>query len=521
MQTTTAKTLQGRYVLEKKLGQGGIGAVYLAHDRLLKRHVAIKLIAVDDIPDLQFSADDEQSLALAREFQTMASLRHPNIVSVIDYGFDNGQPYLVEEFVPEAEYITFAGREHPEKRRDLIVQFLRLLDYLHWREVAHRDLKPENVLVNSADQVKLIDFGFSVHFGERAVTLGTLAYIAPESLKEDDEHTQAQAALQDLYAFGVIFYEIVTGKLPFYDGDFEQMVDLIQRAQPDLSTAEKEAPIIGKLLEKKPENRYQSALEVLHALEEKWQISIEDETPATRESFLQAADFIGRTAERETLKSGIADMLKGKGRTILIGGESGVGKSRLIDEVSVFAVVKGAILLRGQAIQEGGTPYDIWRNVLRQMCLLVDLSDSEITILKALVNDIEALLERTGSATLERLETHAERERLFRTILAAFSRLKQPVVVILEDLQWADEESIDLVTEFSSLTSKENMPLLVLGTYRDDEAPDMPARVKDVLTVSLERFDAEHTSQLIRNILGVPKHEAIIGDLQRETEGNI
>src|SRR5258706_15531538 len=146
-------------------------------------------------------------LALAEEFQLLASLRHPNIISVLDYGFDDGNPYFTMELLDHAQTILECGRGQPLAAQvGLLVQVLQALAYLHRRGVIHHDLKPGNVLV-TGEQVKLLDFGLSVMRKQRSddggTTSGTLAYLAPEVLSglPSDETS-------DLYAVGVIAYEL-------------------------------------------------------------------------------------------------------------------------------------------------------------------------------------------------------------------------------------------------------------------------------------------------------------------------
>ena len=161
-------SIGGRYVLEQKLGEGGMGAVYRATDRLTQETVALKQVSIPG-EKLQFAAQasngksDSFRLALAQEFKTLASLRHPHIISVLDYGFDNArQPYLTMELLENAPTLIEAGRDRPLSYQiELLVQLLQALAYLHRRGIIHRDLKPDNVLVIDG-QVKVLDFGLAV-----------------------------------------------------------------------------------------------------------------------------------------------------------------------------------------------------------------------------------------------------------------------------------------------------------------------------------------------------------------------
>ena len=168
--TTASSFKSARYQIESSIGSGSMGTVYRAYDRLTGQHIALKEVslasekfkmlnldtAVDGFDDLA-----EFRLALVREFRTLASMRHPNIISVLDYGFDE-EPYLTMELLENAVPITTAAKDASfEEQMNLLAQVLHALVYLHRRGIVHRDLKPENVMVVDG-QVKLLDFGLAI-----------------------------------------------------------------------------------------------------------------------------------------------------------------------------------------------------------------------------------------------------------------------------------------------------------------------------------------------------------------------
>jgi eukaryotic-like serine/threonine-protein kinase len=193
----------GQYEILDVVGEGGMGVVYRAQDLLSSDVVALKRVTA--APGmLHFSSiasdasTDSLRLALAQEFQTLASLRHPNIISVLDYGFDTeGQPYFTMDYLPDAQTILeFAQGKSPQERVDLLVQVLQALSYLHRRGTLHRDLKPGNILVSKGD-VRVLDFGLAVQQGQKVGISGTFAYMAPEVLREEPV-----AETSDLYSVG-------------------------------------------------------------------------------------------------------------------------------------------------------------------------------------------------------------------------------------------------------------------------------------------------------------------------------
>lgn len=512
-----------RYILHHELGHGGMGTVFRATDRLMGVPVALKRV-LQTTPDGSkqgASSGHDQRLALAQEFKVLASLRHPNIISVLDYGFDEDrQPYYTMELIQDARTILEASIDQPlERQVDLLAQMLQALVYLHRRGVIHRDLKPRNVLVTREKQVKLLDFGLSVagDAGESASsTAGTLAYMAPEVLMGG-----RVSEASDLYALGVIAYELFSGKHPFDDGDVTTLLNNILYASPPMALLNIDprlAAVIERLMSRSPESRYRSAREALVELGEAIGQPIQADTAATRESFLQAARLVGRESEVSTLSAALDAAINGKGSAWLIGGESGVGKSRLLDEARALALVRGAHVLRGQAIADSGAPYQTWRAILRWLALLTDLSDEQLGVLHTLMPDIGALVGRDFKAA-EALDVKAAQQRLLDVIEAMFRQQKGPVAVFLEDLHWASE-SLDVLRRVSALTRE--LPLIIIASYRDDERPELPALLPDMNLLRLERLSEAGIAQLSAAMLGENGSQPqVVELLQRETEGNV
>src|SRR5258708_9032835 len=168
--------IASRYSIDNFIGQGVFGTVYLGTDRLTGQQVAVKRLPLEARDSAFVLA--ETKIALANEFEILSRLRHPNIISVLDYGFDNDQqPYLVTEFLSGAESVIDQGYDKPFSRQvDLLVQLLRALDYSHWRGIAHRDLKPANILVVGG-RVIVLDFGLSTWLKKPDDTSGTAEYL--------------------------------------------------------------------------------------------------------------------------------------------------------------------------------------------------------------------------------------------------------------------------------------------------------------------------------------------------------
>ena len=516
-----------RYQLHDSLGKGGMGEVFRAYDRLSGTMVALKRVTASN-ERLLFASQMSRSstldfrLALAQEFTMLGSLRHPNIISVLDYGFDADRvPYFTMELLENPRSILEACRDAPfTDKLNLIIQVLHALAYLHRRGIIHRDLKPDNVLVVNNAQVKVLDFGLALApERDQAVGIaGTLGYMAPELLING----AAASERSDLYAVGIILYQMLVGRHPFTLNDVNTLLEEISTRDiyfDDLDLDAGVVHLLQRLLMKDPALRPADASAVIRECYRLTGSSAAFETPATRESFLQAAAFVGREEELARLTEGLARTLDGYGQVALIKGESGVGKSRLLDELRMRALVEGALVLRGQAIEEGASLYQTWRPVLRWLCLLVDdISDADAAFLALLVPDLPAMLGR--ELALPSLPTAKVIEQLPELIGQLLSRLSQPLVIILEDLHWA-RESVRLFEAIAQIVPQ--LPVMLLGSYRSDEGYDLERELPDLPCYALRRLSSAEIASLSSSMLGeqIGQQPQVLDLLERESEGNI
>jgi eukaryotic-like serine/threonine-protein kinase len=507
--------INNRYQLIDLIGSGSMGSVYTAIDRLTGKTVALKQMAsvASSSPSTIVKQVDHLGIALAREFKILASLRHPHIISVQDYGFDEShQPYFTMEYLPQTQTLLDFGKDQPHQTKiGLLVQLLQALIYLHRCGVLHRDLKPANVVVVDG-QVKVLDFGLAVQKDagkDNKEISGTVIYMAPEVIRG----TPASVA-SDLYAVGVIAYELFGERHPF-----NTLMDVLE-TYPDTASLPIKADlqaVIDRLLQKQPQNRYADAETTLHALAQAAGLMLPPETSAIQESFLEAAKFVGRDKELQLLANALRDAIQGNGSAWLIGGESGVGKSRLMAELDTQALVEGALVLRGRGIAEGGAPYRVWHTVLRRLCLHTEVSDFEAGVLKPLIPNIHKLINRPVPDA-PTIDPTAAQNRLLTAIENIFIRQTQPIVILLGDLQWA-HESLVVLRMLNRLVSR--LPLLILANYRDDERPELPDLLPEMRLITLTGLKRDAIMQLSQSMLGESEQQEQIADLlEHETEGN-
>ncbi len=550
------KLVGQRYRLLRRLGAGGMGAVYEAEDRLERGVVALKLVRgpgqgsmgalpdeppqdrdaprlrerrlsrAETLPRLEGQGADrtvrrsEGKLSLAREFRILSTLRHPRVVGVLDYGFHGEHPYFTMELLRSPRTISEAGAsEPPRERLRLFVQLLQALVFLHRHGIVHHDLKPENVLVCDRE-VKVVDFGLAEltrDAAPRSELSGTIPYLSPELLNGGRASQSS-----DLYAAGVMLFELCTGKHPFgspSDRDFLQRVLLGEpRLEHDGIPALLRPPL-ARLLARSPESRYQTALDASQALCEALDLTPLEETTEMRESLLRAAPLVGRESEVSDISDAVDRVVRGEGGALLLAGESGVGKTRLLDEARTLALVAGAVVVSGQAVDQGGHPYDLWQPLARSLCLQGDLDDFEAGVLRPLARDVEWLLAREVPA-VPALAPEASRQRMTAVLGRLLSRCAHPLVIVLDDLQWASEASLDLLRQTLEWTSE--LPILVLASYRNDERRDLGSKLERMQAMEIDRLSARHIAELSNSMLGADGQDSsLVQYLQRESEGNV
>ncbi len=256
--------LNERYQLLEPLGRGGMAVVYRARDLMLERPVAVKILRQN------FTADSAFRERFRQEARAAANLTHPNLVTVYDFGIAEGHPYIVMEYVPGLHLKEYIRRRAPlpaEQAVSLMVQACAAIGYTHRAGLVHCDVKPQNMLVDSdGRRLKVTDFGIaralaSIHPEEHnPIVWGSPQYFAPEQAAG-----RPPSPASDVYALGVILYEMLTGRLPFEAQDPETLARLHQNAQPipprrynpDIPPILEQ--IILKVLSKEPAARYRTA----------------------------------------------------------------------------------------------------------------------------------------------------------------------------------------------------------------------------------------------------------------------
>jgi Nif-specific regulatory protein len=454
-----AVPLPPRFQLRTVLKESPGTLVYRVFDASDNRDEAIKVLRHE-------LSEPQQRLRFEAEFATLAELDHPNIVKVYDYGLvEDRYPYFTMEYVHGRRISEFFDGKNWNGLYDVVLQIASALHYIHRRGIVHLDLKPSNVLVDESGRAKLMDFGLAIatrQVLDRQIR-GTLQYMAPEVLKQDRVDSRA-----DLYALGMTLYETVTGALPGYG---KAPIDVIrmhlnEEIRPPSSINPHVPPeleaIILKLLEKDPRHRYASAAALLFAVAEASGHSVPTGELLLGRGELYAAPLIGRGTEVNQLMSLIGQAREGNGCGVIVAGAEGVGKSRIVRDVTLRAQLDGARVFSGRCPVNRKTIYAPFFDIFRQLVTAVN-PDADAG------EEIRRILRPGGGGNPHegdkyRLYNHIVQsmQDIYGFLSAGSDTSGTPLILVIEDLQWADPSTADL---FSFLVSeaKQNQ-LLVIGT---------------------------------------------------------
>ena len=534
----------GRYQVKSVLGEGGKKKVYLAHDTLLDREVAFALIKTEGL-------DEAGRSRIQREAQAMGRLgSHQHIVTVFDLGQEQDQPYMVTELMGGGDVEGIIDKTHDhrlplDQAVNIAVETCRGLEFAHSRGIVHRDLKPGNIWLTQDGTAKIGDFGLAVALDRSRLTsegmmVGTVSYMPPEQAMGGEV-----TPCSDLYSLGAMLYEMVTGRPPSLGDDAVAIIGQHINTPPVAPTwHNSECPrpleaLIIRLLAKDPSERPESATDVLSALEAiDLTTGVEqpakgvDEAPAL--DALAGGVFVGRQREMGELKACLEDALSGRGRLVTLVGEPGIGKTRTAQELCTYAGLRGAQVLWGRSYEEQGVPpYWPWVQAIRSYVRERDPEqlNSEMGAGAADIAEVVSDV-RERLPDLQRppqLEPEQARFRLFDSI-AAFLKTasqRQPLVLVLDDLHWADQPSLMLL----QFVARElgGARLLVMGTYRDmelsrqhplAEALGELTRERLFQRVLLRGLSQEDVGRFIEMTSGNSARRALVEAVHTQTEGN-
>ena len=527
--------INGRYVIHGTLGIGGMGHVYRAVDSVADRTVALKRLVSDDVSP---SVVDW----LEAEFQTMAQFVHPNVAAVYDFAQGEGDAFghfFTMELVDGRNALSATDGTGISAIVNIAVEICRALAYLHSRDVVHHDLKPANVLVAADGHVKIVDFGIS-SVGRRAsgTVRGTPFYMAPECFSDGVVDRRA-----DFYSLGVMLYQLVYRRLPFVADDLAELLRLHASADLSFPTGADPAnplrPVIRRLIAKNPADRFTSGNDVIAAINAHTGRSFELETAATRHSYVLSPRFVGRRREFDALCEFVRRRFDGETSAppgCLVGGPSGIGKSRLLRELRHHLQLNGRLFVEGNCYEHVSSPFSALSEAVGALAAALRARGAtdvlgryrhELAILApAAVDHLDAGVARVPDAPQHEFSTR---------LVDFFSDASEtvPFAIYLNDLQWASRETIHLLSrllEHGTRASRNRVPqYAVIGTFRNDETAGRPLESLvgpdtvdgRILRLTLDPFTSGEVKAFIESMLGVPRvPELFVERIIAETQGN-
>ena len=529
----------GRYVVVRKLGKGGLGSVFLVEDTHRQgEKLALKRVRTDTL-------GKKAAAILRNEFTALATLEHPNLARVYDFGVEpeTADYFFTSEFVDGVTLfkacadLDLSRAEDLSLFIDLLAQVVRALEYIHSRGLVHGDIKPENILVTGLSgesaRVKLIDFGLTrreKEFGGKKV-LGTTYYIAPETIigAQVDRRT-------DLYSLGAVVYHLITGRPPFQANSHAAILKShVEEVPAHPSNLRPQIPaglgnIVLKLLEKRPVDRYPGGLSVIHALNSALALDIPFETKETAASYLHCSGLVSRDAEIQMLHSAFhsacrpdaaaadADLnipdpsaalaalaTDGPRKLFLIRGEKGLGKRRLALELKKLVQTQGAPCISIECA--GGSPrsQNDFLQLMKEIVAIARHGDEKPAILlrvASLFRDDDSL----GPSL-------SDIEALFDDLSLYVLRLtrSQPLAIHLHDVHRGGKLLLSFLQALLACHAESRVPdsrLLLTASALDRidcESTDLhellltPLFRKAVQEICLVRLDAEGVGKLLQS----------------------
>jgi tetratricopeptide (TPR) repeat protein len=544
-----------------------MGVVYEARHRETGQRVALKTVSLGAPWGVE---------TLRREIRALAQLRHPGIVRIFDEGLDGGRPWYAMELLRgvtlrreldgsdpshwdgnepvagetaqwdgDTELPTPASATPIRRpggalgpRLALIRRLCAPLAFLHGEGLVHRDLKPENILIVDGERPVIIDFGLAAQFAAGRLTLGlqqaslgpegTLDYIAPEVLS--GEVVDARA---DLYALGCILYEIVSGARPFrgtaeevmrghLDGAPAPLDELVPELAPEL------VQLIHRLMQKRPRDRLGYAEDVARIL---GAAEPEPLAPPAR-PYLYRPRLAGRESVLAQLLGALGGLAEGRGACVVVAGESGVGKTRLLSELIREALARRFHVLVGECPPHPA-PLEALRRPLSSLADRLRLLPEEKVerivgahgqVIADFAPELATLPGQSRHRPPPRLPPSEAEERFLRALVEIFTGLaaERAVLLLLDDMHAADELTISFLRRL--LAQVAGRPLLVVATHRSDEESVELRRLADdprVVRMHLGRLGEPAIESMVGDMLALPTPPQLLSrTLAQQSEGN-
>jgi len=529
------------YKINEFLYESSNSAIYRGVSSDDKKTVVLKILN-KDYPEI------EELNRFKREYEIALNLNIDGTIKAHALKkFHNSFVMIVEDFGGEPLTKCFAENKYTlVEKINLFIKVVDIVDQIHLKNIIHKDINPSNIIWNpQTDQLKIIDFGISSvltrenpEIKNPNVLEGTLLYMSPEQTGRMNRSIDYRT---DYYSLGVTFYELLTGSCPFTSNDPIELVHShIAKTPPAPSDIKIEIPgvvsgIVLKLLAKSAEERYQSSyglradlVNCLHQLDhtqaiEPFKIGAKD-IPL---KFQISQKLYGRESEIEAILHSFDRVCQGSKELMLVAGYSGIGKTTVVHEVNKPILAKRGFFIRGKFGQfQRDIPYSsliqAFQDLIRQILteseekinswkkIIMRSIGSNGQLIIDVIPDLELIIGKQPVVpTLPPAESQNRFNHVFQQFICTFSTHDHPLVIFLDNLQWADSSSIEFVRMI--MTSADTNYLLMVGAFRDNETtPSHPLMLTvdeirksntPVHTITLKPLETDHINQLIADTL--------------------
>jgi tetratricopeptide (TPR) repeat protein len=527
-----------RFDVRECLGSGGFGTVYAAFDRVLSSMVAVKVLA---------RANPEAVLAFKREFRELQDVQHPNLVQLRELLYEDGQWLLIMELVRGADFLDEV-RKHPDRGRlvnearlrEALLQLTHGLHAIHGSGRIHRDVKASNIKVTPEGRTVLLDFGLVTRANATiSNAAGTIAYMAPEQATGEP-----LSAAADFYGLGIVLYQALTGVLPFGGAQLDILLakhkgepKSVRETYPELS-ADWDA-LLRALLDPKPERR-PNAKQLIECFSSGALVA-PLKAPASTQSFtLGSADLVGRQHELATLRGAIDRTQQGHLAYVGIFGDSGIGKTRLVESLIDQGRVTSErmLVLRARCYENETVAFkaldSIVDAVVHELRHMSDLACRAILPRRAFLlplvfpamGRVRAIAEMRRSAR-ESLDRITLRSLVFEALRELLGRLAEHagVLVVIDDIQWADGESMELLSQLFRQPHAPALCLITICRPLEQCGPEVTAGLAslaladdEAVTIRLVRLTERESIDLALSLMQ-DKNEAWAKKIALEADG--
>ena len=498
--------IAGRYRVQAALGRGAAGAVYRVQDERSGALLALKRLEAPTAQRALFAAQFE------REYHTLCQLAHPSIIEVYDFGIDG-----------DAAFYTMELLEGPELRKlcplpwkqacELLRDVASSLAVLHSRRLLHRDISLRNVRLTSSGRAKLLDFGAMTAMGPCKHMVGTPPFVPPEALA-----LQALDARADLYALGALAYYMLTRRYAYPVRSFRELQAAFARPPQPIGELNADVPppliaLVDQLQHLDRELRPASAAEVMERLSGIAGLPLREHAEVSL-AYLATPALVGRERAQHHVDGMLRAVADGGG-CLLIEGEAGVGRSRVLDAAVLRAKLLGMSVVRGDAGDGGGRPYGLIRALCAQLFeLLPEPALRQASLQQAAlaqVIDLPGWPPPPAEPSLERRHLHAA----LRDFVRALAR-SHPIAIAVDDVELCDEPSAAVLAAIGHGAAKRKLALLLTTCTRDESAhtsgrdaspPPALALIREVAErCRLAPLSAAESEALLRSVFGDAEH---------------